>query len=245
MRPLGKRFDGSDSLFKTQQDLVKRAGHAVWLTEFIPARLDHLGFVNRLLQTFCELDICCALVNTYPAYIAGALSVMSNGGQAISLLYIARADSPILDNIYNKLTSFQIGPFSFARVASEEYANYREYSLYAVTQGDVTIELLLGVVRSPSLVDKNLTSIYSNSCGILRLFLHSKCTGLSAFPSTHLKSSTLGITGLLAVAGRRIRYAASVSGTIGLYSTLSYPRVRVRALARVMCLSDNPRLCEV
>ena len=62
MRLCGKLFDWSDSLFRSQQDLVKRAGHAVCLTEFPPARLDYLVFVNRLLQTFCDLDICCALV---------------------------------------------------------------------------------------------------------------------------------------------------------------------------------------
>jgi len=146
MRPRGKRFDGSDSLFTTQQDLVKRAGHAIWLTEFSPARLDHLDFVNRLLHTCCELNICCALGNTYPACIAGALSVCSTGRDTISLLYIARADSPILDNIYNKLPSFQIGPFTFARTASGQYANYCDYSTFAITQGDVTVEFLLGVV---------------------------------------------------------------------------------------------------
>jgi len=57
MRPGGKIFDGSDSMFRTQQVVVKRAGHAVWFNEFTPARLDNLGFVNRLLLTFCELDI--------------------------------------------------------------------------------------------------------------------------------------------------------------------------------------------
>jgi len=124
----GKRFDGSDSLFRTQQDLMKRAGHTMCLTEFTPARLDHLSFVNRLLQTFCELDICCALVNVYPAYIAGALSVYSTGGNVVSLLYIARTDSTILDNIY-KLPSFQIGPLTFTRTALELFANYRDYSV--------------------------------------------------------------------------------------------------------------------
>ena len=62
MRLGGRICDGSGSMFRTQQDLVKRVGHAVWLTEFTPARIEHLGFVNRLLHTFCELDICCALV---------------------------------------------------------------------------------------------------------------------------------------------------------------------------------------
>ena len=85
MRLRGRIFDGSDSMFTTQQELVKRACHAVWLTEFTPARIDHVGFVNRLLHTFCELDICCSLVNAYPAYIAGALSVYSTGGNVVSL----------------------------------------------------------------------------------------------------------------------------------------------------------------
>jgi len=58
MRPKGKLFDGSGSLYATQQGLVKNniAGQALWLTHFTPARWDHLGFVNRLLKTFCELD---------------------------------------------------------------------------------------------------------------------------------------------------------------------------------------------
>jgi len=146
MRLRGKLFDGSDSLFRTQQELVNRAGHAVWLTEFTPARLDHLGFVNRLLQTFCELDICCALVNAYPAYIAGVLSVYSTGGGKLSLLYIARVDSPILDNIYNKEPSFQIRPFTFTLTESERYMDFHDYSVFAITQGDETVRFLIGVV---------------------------------------------------------------------------------------------------
>jgi len=147
MRPGGKHFDGSDSLLGTQQDLVNRAGHAVWLTEFTPARVDYLGFVNRLLQTFCELDICCALVIAYPACIAGVLSVFSTGGNVV-MWYIPSTDSPILDNIYNKLPSFQIGPFTFALTALEQFENYRDYSLFAITQGEETVQFLLGVVDS-------------------------------------------------------------------------------------------------
>ena len=148
MRLRGRIFDGSNSLFRTQQELVKRAGHAVWLTEFTPARIDHLGFVNRLLHTFCELDICCALVNAYPTYIAGALSVYSTGGNVVSLLYIPRTDSPILDNIYSKVPSFQIGPFTFSLTALELFANYRDYAMFAITQGAETVQFLIGVVDS-------------------------------------------------------------------------------------------------
>jgi len=62
-------------MLKTQKDLETLAGTAVWFTEFTPVRLEHLDFVKRLLLTFCELDICCAIVNAYPAYIAGAVGV--------------------------------------------------------------------------------------------------------------------------------------------------------------------------
>ena len=57
MRPQGRIFVGSDSMFTTHQHLAKRVGQAVWFTEFTPAKIVHLGFVNRLLHTFCELDI--------------------------------------------------------------------------------------------------------------------------------------------------------------------------------------------
>jgi len=137
MRLRGKLFDWSNSLFRTQQELVKRAGHAVWLTEFTPVRLEHLGFVNRLMQTFCELDICCALVNAYPAYIAGFFSVYSTGVgklNKISLLYIARVDSPILDNIYTKVPSFQIGTFTFNLTESERYVEIPDYSMFEITE---------------------------------------------------------------------------------------------------------------
>jgi len=148
MRLGGRIFDGPDTMFRTQQDLVKRAGHSVWLTEFTPARIDLLDFVNRLLHTFGELDMCCALVNAYPAYIAGALSVYSTGGNAVSLLYVARTASPILDSIYNKVPSFQNGPFTFSLTALEQFANYRDFSLFAITQRAETVRLLIGGVDS-------------------------------------------------------------------------------------------------
>jgi len=101
----------------------------MWITEFTPVRLD---FVNRLLQTNCELDICGVLVNAYPAYIAGDLSVFSTGGTRLSLLYIARVDSPILDNIY-KVPSFQIGTFTFVLTDPERFDDFNDYSVYAIT----------------------------------------------------------------------------------------------------------------
>ena len=146
MRLRGNLFDGLDRLFRTQQDLVKRAVHAVWLSEFTPARLEHLGFVNRLLQTLCELDICCALVNTYPAYVAGVFSLFSTGGGKVSLLYFARVDSQILDNIYNNVLSFQIGTLTFTLTESERYVEFPDYSVFAITQGQETVQFLIWVV---------------------------------------------------------------------------------------------------
>jgi len=64
MRPFGLPFDGSNSLFATQQFLVNEVGKALWLTHFTPVRLDHLRFVNRLLNTSCAQDICCAITGT-------------------------------------------------------------------------------------------------------------------------------------------------------------------------------------
>jgi len=125
---------------------VKRADHAVWLTEFTPVSLEHLGFVNRLLQNLCELDICCALVNAHPAYIAGVFSLFSTGGGKVSLLYFSRVDFPILDNIYNKVPSFEIRSLTFTLTESERYVDFPDYSVFAITQGEMTIRFLIGVV---------------------------------------------------------------------------------------------------
>jgi len=126
--------------------MVKRAGHAVWLNEFTQARLEYFAFVNRLMQTLCELDIFCALVNAYPANIAGVLSVFSTGGIRLSLLYIARTDSPFIDNIYNNVPSFQVGPFTFALSDSEENEINPDYNVYSLTFGEDTVELLIELV---------------------------------------------------------------------------------------------------
>ena len=72
--------------------------------------------------------------------------MFSTDGNVVSLLYIARTDSPFLDNIYNKLPSFQIVPFTFALTAVEPFANYSDYSLFAITQWEETVQLLLEVV---------------------------------------------------------------------------------------------------
>jgi len=150
MRPRGRIFDESERMFTTQQDMVKRAGHAIWFTEFTPTKIVHLGFVNPLLHTFCELDICCAFVNAFPSYIAGVISVFSTGVTWLSLLYIARIESPILDNIY-KVQSFQIGSFLFFLTDNEHFEDFNDYSVCAITMGEETIQLLIGVVDTSTI----------------------------------------------------------------------------------------------
>jgi len=113
MKPHGIPFDGSDSQFQTQQSLVTEMRHAVWLQQFAPARLDHLSFVHRLLQTFWELDICCTITGTYPAYIPGVLASFYNSTPCIRGLHIARTSSSILEHFYRKAETSVIETFQF------------------------------------------------------------------------------------------------------------------------------------
>jgi len=133
MRPLDIPFDGSGSLFRTQQSLVSVAEHVLWLPHFTLTRLHHLRFVHHLLQTFYELDICCALTGIYPAYIAGVLTSYYRIRPVI-----ARIPSTILDIIYRKADTFLIGPFQFCLTEWEEYEGFLDYSTY-ITFEDVTV----------------------------------------------------------------------------------------------------------
>jgi len=118
---------------------VNEAGNALWLTHFTPVRLDHLRFVNRLLETFCALDTFCAITGTYPAYIAGVLNSCYRTRPAVGELHVARTDSTILDSIYRKVHSFEIGPFEFRLTEWLEYENFPDYSIYDITHEGVTI----------------------------------------------------------------------------------------------------------
>ena len=133
-------------MLKTQKDLEKLAGTAVWITEFTPVRIDHLDFVKRLLLTFCELEICSAMVNDYPAYIAGAVSVCSVGELALGVLYFAKVNSPLLDHFYLSDPYFHVGPFSFALRDSVEHDENPDYYVYSITLGEETFTCLLGFV---------------------------------------------------------------------------------------------------
>jgi len=71
MRPHGKVFYGSNSMFDTQGIFRTYIGRTIWFSQFTSVKQDHLVFVQALLHTLCSLGICCALTGTYPAYIAG------------------------------------------------------------------------------------------------------------------------------------------------------------------------------
>jgi len=139
MKPHGIPFDGSDSLFRTQQSLVTEMGHAVWLQQFTPAVLDHLSFVHQLLQTFCDLDICCTITGTYPAYIAGVLTSFYNTDPCIGGFNIARTSSSIVENFYRNAEAFIIEPFQFRIKERQEYDAFPDFSTYEITFGDVTL----------------------------------------------------------------------------------------------------------
>ena len=146
MKINGIFFDGSDSLFQTQQSLVTEMGHAVWLPQFTPTRLDHLTFVHRLLQTFCELDICCTITGTYPAYIASVLTSYYNITPCIGGLHIARTSNSIFDNFYRKADTFVIEPFQFRIVERQEYKSFPDYSNYEITFEDVTLAFSVTII---------------------------------------------------------------------------------------------------
>jgi len=126
---------------------VNSVGHALWLTHFTPARRDHLGFVNLLLKVFCSLDICCALVGTYSAYISGVLISHYSDHLRLIQLCINRTDSPILENIYRKFPNFSIGTYKFHLTAEdEEFASYPDYSVYEIRHDGVTVPFLITVI---------------------------------------------------------------------------------------------------
>jgi len=140
MRPQGKVFDGSSSLFESQRLLKNTIGNAICLTQFTPANLDHLIFVRLLLETFCTLGICCALAGLYPAYIAGMLSSFYKERFCICHLYVAKYSSAILDPLFRKTRTFKIEPFGFRLIYEREYENFQDYSTYEITHGDVSLD---------------------------------------------------------------------------------------------------------
>jgi len=126
MKPQGKEFDGSSSLFETHRNLQPFAGNSIWLTQFHPKKQEHLNFMRLLLCTLCKLNICCAISGTYPAYVAGMLSSYF----AVTLC-VAKNNSVIIDPLSEMAQNFMIGPFEFQ--LHENQVNAPDYKVYNIT----------------------------------------------------------------------------------------------------------------
>jgi len=101
---------------------------------------------NGLLKTFCELDICCTITGTYPAYIAGVLTSYYNSTPCRGGLHIARTSSSILDNLYRKADTFLIETFQFRIVELQEYKAFPDFSNYEITFEDVTLTFSVTII---------------------------------------------------------------------------------------------------
>jgi len=82
--------------------------------------------------------------------VSSTCTVLTTGGGKVSLLNFARVDYPILDNIYNKVPSFQVGHLTFTLTESERYEEFPDYSVFTITQGEETVRFLIGVVDTDS-----------------------------------------------------------------------------------------------
>ena len=98
------------------------------------------------IKELSSLDICCSLVGTYPAYIAGILSSHYAEQLRLSQHCSARTDSTIFDNIYRKFPNFNIGNFKFHLSAEDEYASFPDYLVYEITHDGVTVPFLITVI---------------------------------------------------------------------------------------------------
>jgi hypothetical protein len=58
---------------KTREHLQSVAGNATWVNEFKPTDYEHKQFFDTLLKKLFMLNVCCAVVGTFPANAAAAL----------------------------------------------------------------------------------------------------------------------------------------------------------------------------
>ena len=140
MRPHGKVFNCSSSLFETQGALRTSIGHAIWFGKFTPVRQDHLVFVQSLLQTLYSLSIYYTLTGVYPAYIAGMLgSHYIDERFYISHVYIAKSTFAILGLLLQKAAEFKIGTSTFDSNTKETFTFSRLFHLRNYVWGCDTI----------------------------------------------------------------------------------------------------------
>ena len=131
MKPQGKEFDGSSSLFETHQLLKTIAGYDIWLTKFKPINHEHRNFIELLLQTLCKVGICCAISGIYSAYIAGVFS-----SHFAVTLCVTKCNSTILNPLLGKRQKCMIGTFTFK--LNEEVDNHN-YIFYEITYEVISV----------------------------------------------------------------------------------------------------------
>jgi hypothetical protein len=102
--------------------------------------LDHLIFVQLLIQTFCSLGICCDHTGIYPAYIAGMLGAYYIEEKLfICHLYRTKNEYAIFSTLLRKTNGYKIEPFDFRLTNEREYEIYHEYSPYEITYENVSL----------------------------------------------------------------------------------------------------------
>jgi len=218
MRRFGIPFEGSNSLLKTQEFLVNRniGGNAIWLANFTPVRLDNLRLISRFLETFCPLDVCCDCTGTYPAYIACVLSSHYFQGPGVGELHVARTDSGILNNIYRKLHTFEIGPFEFSLTTWLECETFFDYSINEITHEGVSVPVHITIVDvSVYCGSQSSINLAEFICKRVLVFAIKKYAIVRVLLNTPMVYTYI-IIGLLAMDGHQIPYAMSVWRNLGL-----------------------------
>jgi len=150
------KFEGSDSLFPTQQSLVNEAGCRMFPT-FHSHEIRSFTIFALPIINFLWLYICCALTGTYPAYIAGVFTSYYRTKPVIAGLHIARTASTILDNIYSETDTFVFGNFQFLLTQWEEYEAFPDFFIYDITFEHVTVPFQITLYMSLHHADQNLS----------------------------------------------------------------------------------------
>ena len=97
MKIQATKFNGSSSLFDTQQHLQSVAGTATWLAEFRPRDYEHRNFIELLLKTFCTLGIFCFISGAFPAFTAGVFN-----SYCTTSMFLAITNSTLLDPLLRR-----------------------------------------------------------------------------------------------------------------------------------------------
>jgi hypothetical protein len=110
---------------ETHRRVQSAVGNVTWITEFTPIEYMHINFFILLLQEFFERGICCAIVGTFPTYLAGVFSSFDR-----LILAVAVTTSSFLQEILQRNRtpdiSFRFGKFRFfLERKGVDYSHYK------------------------------------------------------------------------------------------------------------------------